>query len=142
MRRFLIWLAFLLACGLAMPALAQDDDWDEWEDDEEWEDEEGAAGEYFSVVGDKFLMGLNSLITWPADPVMGYVEPIEEFDEWEEMPVGFISRRMLGFLQGTLLGVYRLCMGPLDMLFAPITPMVMLSPEPRYMLFDVEHDYY
>jgi hypothetical protein len=37
----------------------------------------------------------------------------------------------LGIIQGTVLGVYRVSTGVLDMLFAPL-PMVTLSPEPRY----------
>jgi hypothetical protein len=30
-------------------------------------------------------------------------------------------------------------MGAFDLLFAPLTPMKVLSPEPRYMLFPAQH---
>ena len=51
--------------------------------------------------------------------------------------------RVVGLCQGTLLGGYRVGMGALDVVFSPMTPFLMLSPEPRYMIFPgVEHDEY
>jgi hypothetical protein len=138
-------LALVLVCGFAAPAAAQDDfdesNWDTVAEDDEWLEDTGEG--YFARMGRKFLIGLNGIVTFPADPVMGYAEPLEEFDEWDELPLGgLISKRMLGFLQGTLLGVYRVGMGTMDVLFSPITPMTMVSPEPRYNLFGVQHDVY
>lgn len=125
-------VAVLLATLLAVPAWSQDDE----------DEEPGEFAQYASRVQNRFLMGVNSLITWPADPVMGAVDPREEFDE---LPVAVVSKRIVGLLQGTLLGAYRAGTGALDVVFAPITPMRMLSAEPRYQLFEsegVEHEWY
>ena len=138
MRRQLPWLALLLALVAASPALSQDDE--DWEDWEEEEDGGGGWADYGSSVGNRFLMGVNSLATWPADPVMGTVSPREEFDE---LPAAGVSKRVVGLCQGSLLGAYRVGMGALDVAFSPLTPFVMLSPEPRYLIFPgVEHEEY
>jgi hypothetical protein len=135
MRKLALWLAFLSTLALAWPALAQDDDFEEEE-----EDEPSAFAEYGSEVGNRFLIGLNSLITFPADPVMSAVEPAEEFDE---LPGATVTRYPAGFLQGSLLMAYRASMGLLDVTLAPVTQMKMLSPEPRYLVFsEAEHDEY
>jgi hypothetical protein len=139
MRRLVPWLALLLAIAPALPALSQDDeDWEDWEEEED----EGGGGwsDYGSSVGNRFLIGVNSLMTWPADPVMGTVSPREEFGE---LPAASVSKRVVGLCQGTLLGGYRMGMGALDVVFSPMTPFLMLSPEPRYMIFPgVAHDEY
>jgi len=135
MRKPAFWLGLVLSMLLAMPVLAQGVYDDAGEDEDQT-----ALGAYGSEVSNRFLMGANGFITFPADPAMATVQPREEF---EELPLPVVSKRVVGFFQGTLLGAYRLGMGTLDMLFAPLTPMRMLSPEPRYMLFpDVEHDWY
>jgi hypothetical protein len=135
MRKPAFWIAFILSTAVALPALAQgvyDDGGDEGE--------QSAFEAYRSNVSNRFLVGVNGLVTFPADPAMGTVQPREEFDD---LPLAFASKRVVGLLQGTLLGAYRAGTAPLDMLFAPLTPMRMLSPEPRYMLFpDVEHEWY
>jgi len=109
---------------------------------EEAEAEETAAAwkEYGNSVGTRYLVALNSLVTFPADPVMGTVSPREEFDE---LPLSVATKYPVGFVQGSMLSVYRAVMGTFDVVFAPLTPMKMLSPEPRYMIFpDVEHPEY
>jgi len=132
LRSWALWLAFILCTALALPALAQDDE------DLEDEEEESAWAEYGSEVRNRSLMGVNSLATFPADPVMSTVEPRDEFDD---LPGAVVTKRFVGFIQGVLLGTFRACTGTLDVLFSPLTPMKILSPEPRYMLFDdVEHD--
>jgi hypothetical protein len=71
---------------------------------------------------------------------MSTVKPAEEFDK---LPGAAVTKYPVGFGAGTMLSVYRLGMGAMDILFAPLTPMKMLSPEPRYMIFpDVTHDEY
>jgi hypothetical protein len=68
------------------------------------------------------------------------VQPREEFDE---LPLAVATKWPVGFVQGTMLSMYRAAMGSFDIVFAPLTPMKMLSPEPRYMIFpDVEHPEY
>jgi hypothetical protein len=137
MRKLALWLAFLFTLSLALPVLAQDDD-EGYDADEE--QEPSALGEYGSDVENRFLIGLNSLITFPADPVMSTVEPAEEFDD---LPLASATKYPVGFLQGTLLMAFRASTGLLDVAFAPLTPMTMLSPEPRYMVFpNAEHDEY
>jgi hypothetical protein len=151
------FVAALAVLCLAEPALAEDDviaepevelEVESLEDKaaeaaaKEAEDEESAAAwkEYGSSVGTRYLVALNSLVTFPADPVMGAVTPREEFDE---LPLGVATKYPVGFLQGSMLSVYRAAMGTFDVLLAPLTPMKLLSPEPRYMIFpDVEHPEY
>ena len=105
-------------------------------DEEEEDDEPSAFGEYAFGTGQKFLAGLNGIITWPADPVMMTVEGNEVFpDVWQPQVTG----RAIGFLAGTLQGVYRLMQGAFDMVLCPFG-MPMLSPEPRYTLIPFEHE--
>jgi hypothetical protein len=100
------------------------------------EGEENAFVTYAKSVGNRYLVGLNSLITWPADPVMDTIEPREEFNK---LPLSAGTKYVAGFGQGVLLSIYRLGMGACDVAFAPLTPMKMLSPEPRYMIFPGAH---
>jgi hypothetical protein len=114
---------------------------EEYAEEEEEEEENEALAEYRAAVGNRYLIGLNSLITFPADPVMSAVSPDEE---WNELPLGVATKYPVGFFQGSLLMAYRLTAGTFDLLMAPVTPMRMISPAPRYLLFeDAEHeDYY
>jgi hypothetical protein len=130
------WLVLLLTLSLAVPALAEDDD--DWDDDEEEEESEGWAG-YGETVGNRYLMGVTSVATFLGDPPMEVVFPQKE---WDDLPLAFVSKRVVGLGQGLLLSAYRAGMGTLDLVFAPLTPMKMLSPEPRWNLFDLEHDEY
>jgi hypothetical protein len=138
---------FTLAFGLAslvaawpVHGRAQEDPVEEVGFDTSTEEEEDAYAEYGKKVGNRYLMGVNSLVTAPADPVMSAVKPAEEFDK---LPGATVTKYPVGFLAGTMLSVYRFGMGTVDLLFAPLTPMKMLSPEPRYMIFpDVTHDEY
>jgi hypothetical protein len=102
--------------------------------------EKNALSGYVGSVGDRLLIGVNSLLTFPADPVVGALDPLEEF---AQLPGGVVSQYFVGLGQGALLGAYRASMGALDIAFSPVTPVVMLSPEPRYLLFKgAEHEVY
>jgi hypothetical protein len=101
------------------------------------EEAEAAWLEYFKDVGNRYMVGLNSLITFPADPVMDTVKPREEFDELPLANYG--PKYVAGLGTGVMLSMYRAGTGAFDVLFAPLTPMKVLSPEPRYMLFPAEH---
>lgn len=129
------WLVALCLVALALPAAAQED-FGDWEDDG---DDGGGFMDYASAVGNRASMGANSLLTFPADPVMGLVTPREEFDELPAWPV---STYAVGLVQGTLLGAYRVGMGTLDLAFSWLTPLKMLSPAPRYNVTGAEHDRY
>jgi hypothetical protein len=113
---------------------------EEPEEVEEEEEEESALAEYGASVGNRFLMGLDSVLTAPADPVMSAVQPDKEFDD---LPLSIVLKWPVGFVQGALLMGHRASSGVLDMVFAALTPMKMLSPEPRFQIFpNVEHEEY
>ena len=95
------------------------------------EHEEFERGQWITEItsANRALAGLNGLITWPADPVMRVVHVSEAF---EDAPLAPVTGRFLGLGGGLLLGVYRLTMGVLDIVFQPVPYMPMLSPVPRY----------
>ncbi|HEY8156980.1 MAG TPA: hypothetical protein VII72_22835 [Myxococcota bacterium] len=95
------------------------------------EPEAGFFRRYGHHVSNTFLAGVNGLITWPADPVMLAVRPT---DEMREMPGGVVTGPVTGFFAGTLLGVYRLATGTLDVALCPLSFFPMFSPEPRYQV--------
>lgn len=73
--------------------------------------------------------GVNSLITFPADPVMGVVSPPELI---EDMPGFPVTGRVVGLFGGTLMGLYRAAGGVYDLVFFPFWIIPTLSPPPRY----------
>jgi hypothetical protein len=93
--------------------------------------EPGFFVRYGNDVRNTFLAGTNGIITWPADPVMLAVRPT---DEMREMPGGVVTGPVTGFFAGTLLGVYRLATGVLDIALCPLSFFPMFSPEPRYQV--------
>jgi hypothetical protein len=88
--------------------------------------------DYGKSVLNRYGVGFNSLITFPADPIMDTVKPREEFDK---LPLGVVTRYFAGLGTGVLLSMYRAGMGAFDVIFAPLTPMKELSPEPRWIIF-------
>jgi hypothetical protein len=135
--RRLLWSAIPLAAAIAGSALAATD----WDDPGSRRGEEkGGLSAYVGSVGNRLLIGVNSVLTFPADPVMSTLDPLEEF---AELPSGAVGQYFVGLGQGALLGAYRASMGVLDIAFSAVTPLVMLSPEPRYLLFEgAEHEAY
>ena len=132
MRRLVHVFTALLAFALALPALAGTEDVREHEEFE--------RGQWITELtsGNRALAGLNGLITWPADPVMMVVHVSEAF---EDVPLAAVTGRFLGLGGGLLLGVHRLTMGVLDIVFQPVPYMPMLSPVPRYKAIPwFEHD--
>jgi hypothetical protein len=86
------------------------------------------------------MAGINGLATFPFDPIASAVEPPDAFEDMAGAPV---TPMIFGFFQGTLLGMYRLAMGTLDIVFFPFWIFPTLSPEARYDLFndyDVEYE--
>ncbi|MGH0032372.1 MAG: hypothetical protein ACQGVC_21480 [Myxococcota bacterium] len=157
MRKLALWLVFLLTFAPASAVFADDeeesadtaaveeeadfeDEDDDWDDFDFGDEEESGFAAYGSSVGNRYLIGINSFATFLADPVMSTAEPDEEFDE---LPGATVTKYPVGFFQGTLLGAYRATTGVLDVVLAPLTPFKMLSPEPRYLLFEnAEHEEY
>jgi hypothetical protein len=61
--------------------------------------------EYFKSVSNRGMVGLNSLITFPADPVMDTVKPREEFNELPLADYG--PKYVAGLGTGVMLSIYR-----------------------------------
>ncbi|MDJ0850129.1 MAG: hypothetical protein QNK04_17290 [Myxococcota bacterium] len=98
------------------------------QDDEEEEDEEPSAFVLFlQERGNNAAIGLNGIITFPADPVMFAIEGPDVLDGWWAPPA-----HAVGFVAGLLQGTYRVVMGAIDIPFALIPKMPMLSPVPRF----------
>ncbi len=82
--------------------------------------------------------GINGLATFPADPVMGVVDPPDDF---EDVPYAQVTGRVLGFGAGTVMMAYRATMAMLDIVFVPFWVFPTLSPEPRWELIsEVEYE--
>jgi hypothetical protein len=93
--------------------------------------------EYGKNIGNRYMVAFNSLITFPADPVMDTVKPREEF---EELPLAdYGPKYVAGLGTGLMLSMYRASTGVFDVAFGWLPPMKMLSPEPRYMVLPGEH---
>ena len=86
------------------------------------------------------VAGLNGIVTAPADPVMGAVQPTEAFDDiW----AGPATAHFMGFLQGTVMMTYRLAMGVFDIALFPFMVFPTLSPEARYDIipeYEIEYE--
>lgn len=137
-RGWLIAPLALIALMFALPAAAQDD----WDEDDE--DQSGGAmeavNEYGDEIGNRLLIGVNGWLTSPADPILGLVMPREEFDG---LPGAVVTKYPVGLIQGCLLMGYRVVMAFGDVTLFWVTPLKMLSPAPRFMLFPgVEHTEY
>lgn len=102
---------------------------------EEDEEEATAWDEYLTSVSERFLTGLNGLITAPADPPMATVTPPKALDK-----AGYV-RRPLGFASGILLMGYRTLTGAVDFGLALVPKMPVVSPVPRYQVIPgFEHE--
>jgi ABC-type uncharacterized transport system permease subunit len=77
------------------------------------------------------LIGLNGLLTFPADPVMMVVTPPEQL---EDMPAFPVLGRIAGLVVGTLQGGYRAFSGATDVVTAAFIVVPSFSPQPRYQL--------
>ncbi len=80
-----------------------------------------------------FLAGIIGLLTFPADPVMDVITPP---DDYEDLPAFPVTGRIVGFFQGTLLGVYRAHMGVFDIVMSPLWIFPTMSPEARWEIIE------
>lgn len=80
---------------------------------------------------DGFRMGLNGVLTAPADPIDGLIHPPDSYDELFLAPV---TAPLLGFVRGTLLGLYRASSGLVDIAMTPLWVLPEISPEARFRL--------
>ena len=113
------WIRTLVCAGAllpwATPAVAQ---------------AEGFLG-YMAGTANQLLVGFQSVIFSPLDPVAETIWPPEEF---EDMPAAPVTSRVVGAGAGLMLGGYRLLMGATDLILSPI-PMDPVSPTLRFTLF-------
>jgi ABC-type uncharacterized transport system permease subunit len=77
------------------------------------------------------LIGLNGMLTFPADPVMQVVHPPEAL---EDMPLFPVTGRICGLVIGTIQGAYRVFAGATDVVTSPLIVVGSVSPQPRYEL--------
>jgi len=105
-------------------------------EEEEEEEEEPSAWDYYLMsVGERFLTGLNGIVTAPADPPMAAIDPPEELEK-----AGY-ARHPLGFASGILLMGYRTLTGAVDFALFLVPKMPVLSPVPRYQVIPgFEHE--
>ena len=97
-----------------------------------------AAANYGADIGQKAMIGFNGILTYPADPVMSTVQPLDEF---REMGTGVVTAWPIGLAQGTLLSVWRLTTGIWDLSFFWAPAMQTVSPAVRYSVFpNLEHE--
>jgi hypothetical protein len=73
--------------------------------------------------------GINSLVSFYADPFVMVVIPPDEF---EELPAHKVTGRILAIPAGTLLSAYRVMMAAFDIAFTPFWVFPTMSPEPRW----------
>ena len=80
---------------------------------------------------ENFVVGLNGVLTAPADPVNGLIDPPSEYDGLFMAPV---TAPLAGFLSGTALGLYRAASGVVDMVLTPLWVLPPASPTARFGL--------
>lgn len=109
-----------------------------FEDEEDEEDARHPALEWAIDTGNRASVGVNGLLTFPADPVMF---AIEGDDVFESLPAPAYTGRAVGFVAGTLQMPYRILMGTFDTVFCWVPKLYMQSPVPRFSLMPwMEHD--
>jgi hypothetical protein len=113
MRRLAIALVPLLMLSLGPAAFAQDDG----DEPTEWERQ----------IGNKSGIGLNGILTAPADPVMFAIEGSEVFG-------GGVGGNLLGFGAGLFQMPYRIITGAFDFVTCWVPYLYMISPPPRFKL--------
>ena len=120
--RYAIALVAPLALLLAAGAGAQDDD----------EDEGPAWGsEWAGELANRASVGLNGVLTAPADPMMFTLQGDEVFEDlWQPQVTG----RVVGFFAGVFQMPYRMLTGGFDFAFSWVPYLQMVSPIPRFKL--------
>jgi hypothetical protein len=104
-------------------------------EDEEDEEEPSDWDYYLMSVGERFLTGLNGIVTAPADPPMAAIDPPKALEK-----AGY-ARYPLGFASGILLMGYRTLTGAVDFALCLVPKMPVLSPVPRYQVIPgFEHE--
>jgi len=79
-----------------------------------------------------FMYGLNGVLTAIADPFAGFADPPSHYDA---LPLHQVTGRVLGFVEGLGLGVYRATSGVVDMVAAPLYVVPTIGPKARFEIF-------
>ena len=114
MRLFIATLAFVATLALAPAAFA------------------GVDGE------DQALLGLNGIVTSPADVVVNTVMGDDRFDLpgfTSNVVTEFVFDRVVGVGTGAFMTVYRFTTGVVDVGMA-LFPVTNFSPDPRFVVID------
>lgn len=123
MRLPLALVVLLIALLSGSLALAQEDD--------EEEDEPHPFTTWAIDMGNRSSVGLNGILTSPADPVMF---ALDGQDVFEKLPGSTYTGPVVGFLAGTCQMPYRILMGSFDLAFSWMPFLYMQSPVPRFKL--------
>ena len=124
MRRLILTVAVPLLVLIGPPAFAE-------EEEAQGEYELKPIDEWAIDLANTASIGLNGVLTAPADPVMFAVEGDEVFAElWQPAVTG----RVLGFFAGLCQLPYRTMTGVFDMAFAWAPYLAPVSPVPRFKL--------
>ena len=87
---------------------------------------------------DNLKAGVIGLITFPADFVMGAVDPPKAATK---LPGAVVTGPVVGFFSGIVMGVYRVSMAVVDISLSPFWVFPTLSPEPRFENLKDEVEY-
>lgn len=123
MRLPLALVVLLIAMLSGSLALAQGDD--------EEEGEPHPLVTWAIDMGNRSSVGLNGILTAPADPVLFALEGQDVFDD---LPGSTYTGPVVGFFAGTLQMPYRMLMGTFDLAFSWMPFLYMQSPMPRFKL--------
>lgn len=93
------------------------------------QDEEGFTG-YMAGFANQVLVGTQSVLFAPLDPIADTIWPPEEL---EDLPGAPVTNRVVGAGAGLMLGGYRMLMGVTDLALCPV-PMDPVSPTLRFSL--------
>jgi hypothetical protein len=74
---------------------------------------------------------VNSILTFPADPVLHVYEPPEQLSDMPGFPV---TGRICGLFSGTLQGAYRALAGVTDLVTFPLWVVPLMSPPPHIVI--------
>ena len=101
-------------------------------------DQPNSVEEWAKDMGNRASIGLNGIITAPADPVYFAMEGSEVFSK---LPAAKFTGPVVGVFAGVAQMTYRIFTGTFDLAFAWVPYLYMQSPPPRIDVLPwAEHD--
>ncbi len=145
MHRALALLALPLVCLLVLPGAAPASDETDPSTTEnpnrprrEASDQPNSVEEWAKDMGNRASVGLNGLLTAPADPVYFAMEGSEVFSK---LPAAKFTGPVVGVFAGVAQMTYRVFTGTFDLAFSWVPYLYMQSPTPRVNVLPwAEHD--